>query len=141
MFATLVSDPTLDELIADRAEIDAREQSWLEKLHAYDRSGRWADDGFVNAAAALASRGRMDRGVARTHVEVARKLQRLERVRGALARGEISRQHASVITRAHTPEREAELKAFEEQLVEVARHVPPRALREVVETGHGRVGR
>jgi hypothetical protein len=105
----------------------------LAKLAVYDRSRRWVDDGFASAAAALAARCNMDRGVARHHVDVARKLRRLEGMRRALAAGEISRQHVSVITRAHTPERAEALEQLEPQLVEIARRVPPRGLREVVE--------
>ena len=124
---------TIEELAAGRRDIDAREGAWLAKLAVYDRSGRWADDGYVSAANALVQVCNMDRGRARSHVDTARKLQRLEAVRAALAAGEISRDHALVIARAHTLVRGEAIEALQDELVDVAKVAPPRGLREVVD--------
>src|SRR4051812_1223876 len=63
-------------LAKQRREVDAIEAQWLANLAEFDRSGDWAIDGFLSAAAALASTCRMDPGVARHYVELARSLAR-----------------------------------------------------------------
>jgi len=132
MFDTVTQMTTLDELADDKRALDAGYGRWLTKLAVYARSGRWADDGYATAAAALAERCRMDRGMARSHVDAALKLQRLESLRTALADGEVSREHALVIASAYTPERAAAIEQLEPQLVDIARLAPPRGLRELV---------
>jgi uncharacterized protein DUF222/HNH endonuclease len=97
----------------------------LVKVAEYDRSGEWALDGFASAAAALRSRCRMNVGVARSHVQLARKLEKLPAVAEAFGLGDISRAHASVIAEAYTPARAAEISNVEPQLVAAARdHTP-----------------
>jgi hypothetical protein len=66
---------SLEELAAERRALDAQEAAWLKKVAAYDRSGDWSGDGFLNAASALRATCRIDQGIARGHVELARKLE------------------------------------------------------------------
>src|SRR5258708_19080263 len=94
----------LDEIEQQRQALDAQEAAWLNKVAAYDRSGEWAVDGYLNAASALRDRSRMNHGVARGRVELARKLRHLPVVAEAFAEGEISRSHALVVAAAYTPE-------------------------------------
>jgi hypothetical protein len=116
----------LEELAAERREIDAREAAWLEAVHKYDASGEWHDDGFGSCAAALRHRCHLTAGAAHAAVTLARRLHDLPVVRDAFARGELSRAHAATITRAcTTPERTAAIVAVEGTLAETAAHVDP----------------
>src|SRR5438105_1899526 len=74
---------SLAELAAERRALDAQEAAWLKKVAAYDRSGDWSVDGFLNAASALRATCRIDQGIARGHVELARKLEDLPVVAAA----------------------------------------------------------
>jgi hypothetical protein len=123
---------SLAELAAERRALDAQEAAWLKKVAAYDRSGDWSADGFLNAASALRATCRIDPGVARGHVELARKLEDLPVVAAAFERGEISQRHAVVVANAHTPERAASLSEVETELVDVARQHTPQQLGGVV---------
>jgi len=91
---------SLAELAAERRALDAQEAAWLQKVAAYDRSGDWSADGFLNAASALRATCRIDQGVARGHVELARKLEALPEVAAAYRRGDISQRHAVVVANA-----------------------------------------
>ncbi len=71
MFASTLS------LGKQRREVDAAEAQWLVDVGEYDRSGDWAIDGFLSAAAAIAKNCRMDPGVARHYVHLARTLSKL----------------------------------------------------------------
>ena len=122
----------LDELREERKRLDAREAAWLRKVAAYDRSDDWRADGYVSAANALRHACRMDAGVARGHVHLARKLEDLPAVAGAFASGEISRSHAHVIAQAYTPERASEMSEAESAFVVAARSAEPSELRNVV---------
>src|SRR5258708_11896508 len=70
----------------------------------------------------------MNHGVARGHVELARKLQQLAAVAEAFGEGDISRSHALVVAAAYTPERAAELNNVESQFVAAARDHTPHEL-------------
>src|SRR5258708_4542369 len=118
----------LDEIVGEQRDLEARMAAWLNKVAAYDRSGEWAVDGYLNAASALRARCRMNHGVARGHVELARKLQHLPEVAEAFGEGDISRSHAVVVAAAYTPERAAELNNVEAQLVAAARDHTPHEL-------------
>ncbi|MDP9336996.1 MAG: 13E12 repeat family protein, partial [Actinomycetota bacterium] len=119
---------SLEEVAKERRALDAREAAWLKKVAAYDRSGDWSADGFLNAASALRAMCRIDQGVARAHVELARKLEDLPQVAAAFARGEISQRHATVVANACTPERAAGIAEVEAELVDVARQHTPKQL-------------
>ena len=124
---------TLDELREERKRLDAQEAAWLRKVAAYDRSDDWRADGYANAANALRHACRMDAGVARGHVVLARKLEDLPEVADAFASGEISRSHAQVIALAYTSERAPQMSEIEGAFVTVARAAEPRELRNVVQ--------
>src|SRR5258706_5971180 len=96
---------SLDQIAAQRRALDAQEAAWLKQVAAYDRSDDWRADGFLSAAAALRSACRMDHGVARRHVDLARQLDALPAVADAYGRAEISGRHAQVLaTTAHPTE-------------------------------------
>jgi 5-methylcytosine-specific restriction endonuclease McrA len=123
---------SLEELAAERRALDAREAAWLKKVAAYDRSDDWRADGYLNSAAALRNACRMDHGVARGHVDLARKLEALPEVAAAYGRGEISRRHTDVVANAYTPERAEAISEVEAELVDVARQHTPKELGGVV---------
>jgi hypothetical protein len=74
----------------------------------------------------------MDHGVARGHIDLARKLEALPEVADAYGRGEISQRHAQVVAHAYTPERAADIARVESELVDVARDHTPKELGGVV---------
>ncbi|MDQ1435119.1 MAG: hypothetical protein QOF59_1935 [Actinomycetota bacterium] len=119
----------MHEIMRDRRALDAAEAAWLRKVASYDRSGEWRVDGFGSAASALRENCRIDRGVAHGHVALARKLTSLPSVADAFARGDISRQHASLIADAYTPARASELADMETELVDAATKFTPTQLR------------
>jgi len=134
MFSTTIEHvfATLELLAKKRQELDALEAEWLAEVREFDRSGDWRVDGFLNAASAIRTVCRMNHGVARGYVELARKLEQLPEVADAFGRGEISSRHAAVIATAHTPERAAQLGEVEAQLVDIAREQTPKVLFDVV---------
>ena len=101
-------------------------------LGRFDESGDWAAEGFVSAAAWLRARTNMSHGAAVQALTLARRLPQLPETAAAFAAGEISRQHASLIADACTPERMQPIAEVEAHLVEIARRVQPRELRTVV---------
>lgn len=108
-----------------RREVDAAEARWLAELGEYDRSGDWAIDGYLNAAAALRDVCRMDAGVAQHYVHLARRLATLPEVAEAYAAGDISLRHAQAIADAYTANRADALAAAQPQLVDFAlEHTP-----------------
>jgi hypothetical protein len=123
---------SLEHLAAERRALDAREAAWLAKVAEYERSDDWRAEGYANAACALRHVCRMNPGVARGHVELARKLEELPEVAGAFGSGEISRAHAQVVAGAYTPERASELQPLEEAIIVAARLANPRELLAIV---------
>lgn len=109
------------------------EAEWLTELADYDRSGDWAIDGYLSAAAALRTLCRMDPGVAQYYVHLARKLAKLPEVAAAYAAGDISRRHVQAVADAHTKERAEAITACESTLVDVAREHTPKELAAVVQ--------
>jgi len=127
MFASLAS------LAERRSELDALEAEWLEAVAEYDRSDDWRVEHFASAASALGAACRMDPGVARTYVHLARRLEQLPEVAAAFRCGEISARHATVIGSAFTHTRAAEMSMVEDRLVDVARMETPKVLSGVVQ--------
>ena len=123
---------SLEEIAEEQRDLEARMAAWLKKVAAYDRSGDWAADGFLNTASALRAVCRIDQGVARGHVELARKLEDLPQVAAAFERGEISQRHAVVVANAYTPERAGAISDGETQLVDFALQHLPKQLSGVV---------
>src|SRR5204863_6316163 len=71
-------------------------------------------------------------GEARSMVRLAKRLQHLPETAAAFADGNISRAHAVVIARAHTPERLHALEPFEHIFANAAREVDTDDLRNVI---------
>jgi Domain of unknown function (DUF222) len=111
---------SLEEIAEEHRDLEARMAAWLKKVAAYDRSDDWNADGYVNPASALRHACQMDQGVARNHIDLARKLDELPVVADAFGRGEISSRHATVVANAYTPERAAHIANVEPQLVAAA---------------------
>jgi hypothetical protein len=108
-----------------RREVDAAEAEWLGEIGEYDRSGDWAIDGYLNAAAALRDVCRMDAGVAQHYVHLARRLAALPEVAEAYAAGDISLRHVQAITDAYTARRADALAAAQSALIDFAlEHTP-----------------
>jgi hypothetical protein len=128
----LGSERRVDVMRLTRAR-NRLEYAWLRALGEYDRSGDWAAEGFVNAAAALRARTGIAHGVASASLKLAGKLHELALVSEAFAAGDISRQHAAVIAEAFTPERAAALRGLEQPLVDAAMAATPRQLHQIVE--------
>ncbi|HET9728024.1 MAG TPA: DUF222 domain-containing protein [Acidimicrobiia bacterium] len=127
-----VGEQGLAEIARERRELDRAEALWLHKVLAYDRSGAWADAGYVNAAAALRDACQLAPGAASATVTLARKLPEMPTIAAAFGRGEVSRKHVEVLARAWTPERAAALVPIEAQLVEFATGLHPKHFAEVV---------
>jgi 5-methylcytosine-specific restriction endonuclease McrA len=121
----------MTELVAEHQALNAHEAAWLQKVAAFDRSDVWRSE-FLSSTAALRTICRMDPGVARHQIVLARKLDQLPIVANAFASGEISARHASVIASACTPKRADAIALVESELVEVAGKVAPRELGSVV---------
>jgi hypothetical protein len=124
--------PLLEDIVAERRSLDAAEAAWLDKVRAYDRSGAWQADGFQNAATALRNACHMAHGVARGHVDLARKLEQLPKVAAAFGAGDVSARHATVIANAFTPKRAWELATVEAELVDAAASMSPQDLGNLV---------
>jgi hypothetical protein len=91
MFVSLVG------LEKEYRELEALTAAWLTHLAEYDRSGDFALDGYANTAVAVRTVCRMTPGVAKGHVDLARKLESLPAVAEAFGRGEITRAHAVAV--------------------------------------------
>ena len=124
--------PSLESLVKLRQDLDAGEAAWLSEVAAYDRSYDWRAEGYFSAASALRHACHLSQGVARAHVELARKLEDLPEVAAAFGDGEISARHATVIADAYTPERAAAIGEVETALVDYARETTPQDLGRVV---------
>src|ERR1700687_3604397 len=123
---------SLEAIAKLRKELDAAEAAWLKEVAAYDRSYDWRAEGFVNWASALRHACHMSQGVARGHLELARKLEDLPEVSAAFADGEISARHATAIATSYTPERAAGINEGETALGDYAREATPHDLGRVV---------
>jgi hypothetical protein len=119
----------LQELFRHRHQIDAAIQR---RLQRFDKAQGYSADGALSAKAWLRWKCRLSGGEASERVQAARMLPGLELVSSALAEGEISFQHASLM--AARAERLGEKFAgpAEEILVTAARELDPGRLRVAV---------
>jgi len=125
------------ELVGLRRLLDAAEARWLRMLAAFDRRGAGAGAGAVTTGAWLRSACRMSPGAAAERVAVARRLEGMPVLAGALGAGEVSYPHARLIARA-VEELAAvagagPAAAVEAPLVAAARVVDPCRLRREIE--------
>jgi hypothetical protein len=118
----------MDEIESGHRELTAQEAVWLKKVAAFDRSDEWRAAGYLSSTAALRSVCRMNPGVARSHIVLARKLGELPEVADALAVGDISRGHATVVATAFTRDRAEEMTPLQPAMVALARICTPREL-------------
>jgi hypothetical protein len=124
---------SLETLAERRRALDAQEARWLRDLLEYERSGLWRADGYLTCAAALRNQCRMTDGAAHQHLDLARKVDALPELAAAFGRGNVSRAHVQVVTKAHTPERADALSEIESTLVEAACEMTPKDLRQLVQ--------
>ena len=115
----------LEGLVRDRCELDQLEAEWVFRVGEYDRSGAWAADGFANAGVAIARRCRMAPAAAGAVVKLARKLEHLPETANAFEKGEISRQHAEMLTGPCTRARREMLQGVEGELIAFAKLSDP----------------
>ncbi len=88
---------SLAQLEKEHRELEAATAAWLARVAEYDRSGDYTLDSFPSTAVALRSVCRMNPGVAKGHVDLARKLEDLPLLAEAFRCGDISRAHAAVV--------------------------------------------
>jgi hypothetical protein len=129
----------LAQLEKESRELEAAHAAWLGRLAEYDRAGDYALDNYPSTAVAIRSVCRMNPGVAKGHVDLARKLEDLPRMAEAFRNGDVSRAHVAVVAHAYTPERAEELNHLEPILVRIAEdqhdaHERPRQQRFAVQT-------
>ncbi|HWN83587.1 MAG TPA: DUF222 domain-containing protein, partial [Vicinamibacterales bacterium] len=99
----------LGEAIAQLAQrLHAATYELLVMLCAFDEQAGW-NNGFLSCAHWLSWRTGIDLGAAREKVRVAKALERLPRLSGAMQRGEISYAKARALSRIATPENEPRL--------------------------------
>jgi len=99
----------LGEAIAQLAQrLHAATYELLVMLRAFDEQAGW-NNGFLSCAHWLSWRTGIDLGAAREKVRVAKALERLPRLSGAMQRGEISYAKARALSRIATPENEPRL--------------------------------
>jgi hypothetical protein len=99
-----------DEIAELSAHLDAATARLLELIREFDARHGWSG-GFRSCAHWLSWRVGLDMGAARERVRVARALEALPRIAGALASGELSYAKVRALTRVATPETEERLLA------------------------------
>jgi hypothetical protein len=121
-----------EDLQEIRRRINAWEAEFQRRLHRFDKDQGFTTDGSLSAKAWLRWNCRITFSSASDRVEVARQMQSLQLTSQALAAGEISYQHASMIAR--TAERLGEKfeGEAEEILVTVAKKEDPVVLRRAI---------
>jgi hypothetical protein len=120
--------------VADAQRLVAQAESLLvQAAGAMARSGEWRREGFASPAALVRARCRMSGGAAAATVKLARVCERMPRLAGAFARGDVSRRHVAVVGVAATPERLDALAELDEVLATAASRVTPLELRGLVQ--------
>jgi Domain of unknown function (DUF222) len=100
-----------DEIAELSAHLDAATARLLDLIREFDIRRGW-NTGFPSCAAWLGWRVGLEIGAARERVRVARALETLPRLAGALARGEFSYAKVRALTRVATPGEEERLLAI-----------------------------
>ena len=104
-----------DEITTLAGHLNAANYRFLKLLDEFDQHDGWAGDGIRSLAHWLNFKCGLGELVAREKVRVARALRSLPSIDAAFERGEISYSKVRAMTRAATPENEA-------QLLNIARH-------------------
>jgi len=102
----------MDRVAVLYGEITAATREFLRALAESDRHRDWAAEGFGSCAEWLSWRIGVTRDTAGEKVRTARALERLPLISDAMDKGRISFSKVRALTRAATPENEAELLAF-----------------------------
>jgi hypothetical protein len=102
----------MDRVAVLFGEITAATRAFLAALARSDRHRDWEDEGFASCGEWLAWRIGITRGTANEKVRAARALEHLPLISDAMARGELSFTKVRALTRAATPENEADLLTF-----------------------------
>src|SRR5262245_53048172 len=108
--APLTAELSIPELEAQLTELaghlNAASYRWLSLLADFDRRDGWSDGGTQSCAHWLNWRLGIDLGAAREKLRVAHALEKLPRISGAMARGELSYSKVRAITRVASAETE-----------------------------------
>jgi hypothetical protein len=99
----------MDRVAVLYGEITAATREFLRAVAECDQHRDWAEEGFVSCAEWLAWRIGVTQDTAGEKVRAARALERLPLISESMARGEISFSKVRALTRAATPDNEAEL--------------------------------
>jgi hypothetical protein len=102
----------MDRVAVLYGEITAATREFLRALAESDRHGDWTAEGFGSCAEWLAWRIGITRDTAGEKVRAARALESLPLISKAMEEGQISFSKVRALTRAATPENEAELLQF-----------------------------
>ena len=102
----------MDRVAVLYGEITAATREFLRAVAECDRHRDWAEEGFASCADWLAWRIGVTRNVAGEKLRAARALEALPLISDAMAHGQISFSKVRALTRAATPENEAELLAY-----------------------------
>ena len=109
-----LSIPELEAQITELAgHLNAANHRWLALIAEFDRRQGWSDGLSQSCAHWLSWKCGLDLGAAREKVRVARALEGLPQIAGAMGRGELSYSKVRAVTRVATP-------ATEEALLNVA---------------------
>ena len=125
-----------ESLAALRRCIDRLEAVFVAALVRFEDAGGHRADGATSATAWARESLRMNGGAARERLRAGRVLaEQLPAVGAAFAAGEVSLAHVAAITAVveADPARAAQLAAAEPELLQVARSVEPRRMRQVIE--------
>jgi hypothetical protein len=102
----------MDRVAVLYGEITAATREFLRAIAECDRHRDWAQEGFASCADWLAWRIGVTRNVAGEKIRAARALESLPLISDAMARGQISFSKVRALTRAATPDNEAELLEY-----------------------------
>jgi hypothetical protein len=102
----------MDRVAVLYAEITAGTREFLRALAQCDHHRDWAEEGFASCADWLAWRIGVTRNTANEKVRTARALEDLPLISESMARGELSFSKVRALTRAATPDNEAELLTY-----------------------------
>jgi hypothetical protein len=102
----------MDRVAVLYGEITAATREFLRAIAECDRHRDWAQEDFASCADWLAWRIGVTRNVAGEKIRAARALESLPLISDAMARGQISFSKVRALTRAATPDNEAELLEY-----------------------------
>jgi hypothetical protein len=117
----LASVPTGEHVARVSRLLDQLDCVRLREIAAYDRSGVWAAENYLSAAAGLRGKTGCTPGHSYRSVRLAGQLEDLPHTAAAYASGEITREHVQIITKRCTRKRLELFHRIEQGLVGLAR--------------------